>query len=126
MSSASSTNSTTTTQPNGSSVSEAHTSANGAPNSSLNADIAALAAALSATPGDNDPEPDGPELAALLAQLERADGVAAGVEARLDALIGGLDAMLAGLGEDDEEALAADTEQPETVKNGATRESKME
>jgi hypothetical protein len=67
----------------------------------LDADVAALATALADAPADADTELSGPELTALLAQLARADGLAAGVEGRLDALIGGLDALLAGLGVDD-------------------------
>lgn len=72
----------------------------------LDADISALAALLST--GDEaiaGAEADTRELsdadvAALLRQLERADGVARGVESRLDDILDGLDGLLGDLGRD--------------------------
>jgi hypothetical protein len=71
---------------------------------SLDADIAALAAALSAS-ADADADLNPSEVAALLRQHERADGVAQGVKARLDGILSGLDGLLGSLGADSGEDL---------------------
>jgi hypothetical protein len=92
-----------------SSSSSAHANTSASPNAtpslpiSLDGDAASLNTALAPTSGDDESELSGPELDALLAQLARADGLAAGVEGRLDALIGELDAFLAGLGAEEGE-----------------------
>jgi hypothetical protein len=91
------------------SSSSAHANTSASPNATpslpipLDGDAASLNIALAPTSGDDESELSGPELDALLAQLARADGLAAGVEGRLDALIGGLDALLAGLGAEEGE-----------------------
>lgn len=81
----------------------------------LNADVAALASLLGVTnpngvTADSDRELSGDDLAALLSQLDQANGIASGVESRLDGLIGALDELLGGLESDEtDEADAATT-----------------
>lgn len=73
-----------------------------APPGTLDADVSALAAFLLSAGagggGGDGRELSGADLAALLRQLERADGVARGVESRLDELLSGLDGLLGDLG----------------------------
>jgi hypothetical protein len=69
---------------------------------SLDADVAALAALLASTNGSTSSEQEelsSADLALLLRQLDDANGVAQGVESRLDGLIGALDGLLGGLGQ---------------------------
>ncbi|EKM61826.1 uncharacterized protein PHACADRAFT_204967 [Phanerochaete carnosa HHB-10118-sp] len=66
-----------------------------APQKPLDADIALLASLLAQSGDEGDVE--GLELQELLQRLETADGVAQGVEHRLDEIIGNLDQMLGGL-----------------------------
>lgn len=80
-----------TSRPNG--------TANAAISGSLETDIALLTSLLSQAQDAEDTGIEGPELAALLKRLETADGVARGVESRLDDIIGNLDRMLDGLEE---------------------------
>lgn len=74
----------------------------------LDADITALAAFLSATSDSSitgteteNRELSREDVAALLQQLERADGVARGVENRLDEILNGLDGLLGEIGPED-------------------------
>lgn len=64
---------------------------------SLDADIALLSSVLSHSADLEERDVEGPELQELLKRLEAADGVAQGVESRLDNIIGNLDRMLSGL-----------------------------
>ena len=64
---------------------------------SLDGDIALLTSLLAQSNGSDERDMDGPELQELLRRLETADGVARGVESRLDEVIGNLDQLLGGL-----------------------------
>jgi hypothetical protein len=86
----------------------------------LDTDISTLAAALSATSNvSEDRELSGEDLAALLRQLEQADGVAKGVESRLDKLLNGLDQLLGSIGEDDEKGVHEEAESDRAKPNGS-------
>lgn len=93
----------------------------------LNADVAALASLLAATNGAADPdcELNNNDLAALLRQLDQANGIASGVENRLDGLIGALDELLGGLEPDEadtkEPAEGKQVEEPAGTKNEQTQ-----
>ncbi|KAL0951888.1 hypothetical protein HGRIS_008545 [Hohenbuehelia grisea] len=62
------------------------------PDASLEADIAQLTLLLSQDPPDDDTN-----IAELLARLESANGMAQGVESKLDGIIGNLDQLLSTL-----------------------------
>lgn len=64
---------------------------------SLDADIALLSSVFLQSVDLEGRDVEGPELQELLKRLEAADGVAQGVESRLDDIIGNLDRMLSGL-----------------------------
>ncbi|KAJ7109845.1 hypothetical protein C8R44DRAFT_985892 [Mycena epipterygia] len=72
----------------------------------IEADIAELSELLSKDTLDDAGEAS---VAELLARLESADGVAKGVESKLDALLGNLDSLLASLEENDDSARADST-----------------
>ncbi len=78
--------------------------ANEKPGSALDADLALLTTLLSQ---DNLDETDEANVAALLSRLESADGVAQGMEHKLDSLLGNLDTLLATL-EPQDQTVAAD------------------
>lgn len=91
----------------------------GPPPSNIQSDIALLRALLKdGEPGDSLDEPDIEE---LLRRLESADGIARGVEDRLDDVIGNLDGLLksleSGLGE--EQAVV----DPKTSEDGSGKET---
>jgi hypothetical protein len=95
-------------EPNGNASTHAHTSTELDPTlpGTLDADISALAALVStAAPTTDETEGEqefsATDLAALLGQLEGADGVARGVESRLDELLKGLDAIIGDLGQEE-------------------------
>lgn len=67
------------------------------PARSLDSDIALLTSLLAQSIGSDEHDIDGRELQELLRRLETADGVARGVESRLDEVIGNLDQLLGGL-----------------------------
>ncbi|KAJ6575485.1 hypothetical protein B0H19DRAFT_1128928 [Mycena capillaripes] len=75
---------------------------------SIEADIAELSELLSKDTLDDAGEAS---VAELLARLENADGVAKGVESKLDALLGNLDNLLASL-ENNEGPTHVEPEQP--------------
>ena len=77
-------------KPNGTSDSQQRT---------IDNDIALLTSLLSSTnaEGADEHDLDGPEIQELLRRLEAADGVAQGVESRLDEIIGSLDGLLGSL-----------------------------
>lgn len=75
---------------------------------SIEADIAELSELLSKETLDDAGEAS---VAELLARLENADGVAKGVESKLDALLGNLDNLLASL-EQNEDPTPAESQQP--------------
>ncbi|PSS02361.1 hypothetical protein PHLCEN_2v4054 [Hermanssonia centrifuga] len=94
----------------------------GPPPSNIQSDIAVLRALLKdGEPGDSLDEPDIEE---LLRRLESADGIARGVEDRLDDVIGNLDGLLesleSGLGE--EKAVVVD---PKTSEDGSGKETSL-
>jgi hypothetical protein len=88
MTTSSEANGTSNVQVNGSS-----TSTTSPLPSTLNDSISSIAAALNASP-DAENELSGEDLATLLRQLDDAEGVAGGVEDRLDAIISNLDTLL--------------------------------
>jgi hypothetical protein len=133
--STSSSPSSTQTESTGSNPMSSNTNTSDVPvTTAMNADLSALAAALSSTDlsAEQEQELSTQDLAALLKQLERADGVARGVEDRLDGIISGLDALLGSLQvedvpeeegeqEDEDEDEAKDSEQNQegtTARNG--------
>ncbi|KAJ7204387.1 hypothetical protein GGX14DRAFT_646875 [Mycena pura] len=69
--------------------------------SSIESDLAELNELLSKDPGTLD-DLDEASVEVLLARLEGADGVAKGVENKLDALLGNLDSLLAALENNDD------------------------
>ena len=79
-------------------------------NASIEADIAELSELLSQDTLDDAGEAS---VAELLARLESADGVAKGVENKLDALLGNLDSLLASL-EKNGEIAQSDVKVPES------------
>jgi site-specific recombinase XerD len=86
----------------------AHTTAQAAV-TSIEADIAQLNQLLSQESLD---DADEASVAELLARLESADGVAEGVENKLDALLGNLDSLLASLEQGDEPLTESKASQP--------------
>jgi hypothetical protein len=66
-------------------------------NTSLEGDITLLTSLLSQSASVDEGDIEGAELQELLRRLETADGVARGVESRLDEIIGSLDQMLGSL-----------------------------
>ena len=97
-----------------SSTTESQSSSNGT--RSLDVDIALLGSLLSQSSGSEECDIEGPELQKLLKRLETADGVAQGVESRLDEIIGSLDQILGGL------EAKAEGHVSETVRNGRAEE----
>lgn len=82
---------------------------------SLDADIALLTQLLAQSASGEEGDVEGPELQALLRRLEAADGVARGVEGRLDDLIGNLDQILGGLETEGEQLSAQSQDSHEEV-----------
>lgn len=76
------------------------TTTSAATGSTLDADIAMLTSLLATHSGagdDDERDVEGPELQEMLRRLESEDGVARGMESRLDEIIGSLDRMLGSL-----------------------------
>lgn len=85
--------------------------------STLDDDIALLTSLLAQSGGGEEGDIEGPELQELLRRLETADGVARGVESRLDDIIGNLDRMLGGL------ETAGGSDQSHTAQTGAVADT---
>ncbi|KAF7347526.1 hypothetical protein MVEN_01508800 [Mycena venus] len=96
-------NANTADKPNASGASPAQL------NASIEADIAELNELLSKETLDDSEEAS---VAELLARLESADGVAKGVESKLDALLGNLDSLLAVLEEKEKTDEVENAQQP--------------
>ncbi|GJE99524.1 hypothetical protein PsYK624_157900 [Phanerochaete sordida] len=91
---------------------------------SLDGGIALLTQLLAQSAGGEDGDVEGPELQALLRRLEAADGVARGVEDRLDDIIGNLDQILGGLEAEGEQppAQGKDSHEEVTTEGGHEEE----
>lgn len=95
------------------------TSTNETGNSSLQADIALLASLLSS---DESEEVDDANISELLRRLDTANGVASGVESRLDEILNNLDGLLGTL----EQETAKDTAGQETKVQGEEKKGEEE
>jgi len=108
----------TSDKPSGSPPNTAHLTA------SIEADVAELEELLSRETLDDAGEAS---VAELLARLESADGVAKGVENKLDALLGNLDSLLAALEEEKpDDSVQNDSQQPPPASQSTDEKSAEE
>jgi hypothetical protein len=85
-----------------------------APSTSVESDMAKLACLLAQLPDDPpDSEADDPQVTELLLRLATADGVAKGVEERLDGIIGNLDLLITTLEKESPDEQPVDTAVPD-------------